>query len=97
MFTVGERERERGKGTRGSGRDEVAARRSRDHTESRACSWLVGGPSFHFPLLLHFYSLSYPPSFLLLWPGTEISSGNEWKGKASSSQHPPYSFIRKCD
>lgn len=64
MFTVGERERERGKGTRGSGRDEVAARRSRDHTESRACSWLVGGPSFHFPLLLHFYSLSYPPFFL---------------------------------
>lgn len=42
-----------------SRRDEVAARRSGDHTESRACSWLVGGPSFHFPpaLFPRLYSL----------------------------------------
>lgn len=70
MFTVGRGESERrreeeargGEGMRGSGRDEVAARRSRDHTESRACSWLVGGPSFHFPLLLHLLSF-LPPFF----------------------------------
>lgn len=49
-----------------SRRDEVAARRSGDHTESRACSWLVGGPSFHFPTALfsRFYSLFYPFSCL---------------------------------
>lgn len=42
-----------------SRRDEVAARRSRDHTESGPGSWLVGGPSFHFPpaLLPRLYSL----------------------------------------
>lgn len=42
-----------------SRRDEVAARRSGDHTESWACSWLVGGPSFHFPpaLLPRLHSL----------------------------------------
>lgn len=65
-----------GKGTRGSGRDEVAARRSRDHTESRACSWLVGGPSFHFPLLLHL--LSFLPLFSLLSPFFSFDLGQKF-------------------
>ena len=54
-----------------SRRDEVAARRSGDHTESRACSWLVGGPSFHFPPALLPRLYSSLPLFLL---GRDFSS-----------------------
>lgn len=56
-----------------SRRDEVAARRSGDHTESRACSWLVGGPSFHFPPALSPETLLSPlPPFFPL--ATEFPS-----------------------
>ena len=70
-----------------SRRDEVAARRSGDHTESRACSWLVGGPSFHFPPALSpetLLSLSLTPPLFFTRDRISFVAFEEHRRRAES-------------